>query len=89
MSTQDITGKGRFTLLTGIGGIKWATAAKKASDALPGNVDIECYSIGYNFGQSQDYSKRNLPERNSLIEMTANELRYCFKSLLTLDIISL
>jgi hypothetical protein len=49
ISTIDIVGKGRFTLLTGIGGAAWLAAARSASAAL--DVPIEAYSIGVR----QDY----------------------------------
>lgn len=48
-STQDIAGKGRFTLLTGIGGEKWRDAAKKIGERL--GVEIAVHSIGW----EQDY----------------------------------
>ncbi len=48
-STIDITGHGQFTLLTGIGGRAWKTAAVSASEAL--NVTITALSIGFR----QDY----------------------------------
>ena len=44
VSTLDIVGKGRFTLLTGIGGDKWIEAAKKITNSL--GVEINCYAIG-------------------------------------------
>ena len=43
-STLDITGKGRFTLLTGIAGSKWAEAVEAANRAL--GLDIVCHVIG-------------------------------------------
>ncbi|KIX98404.1 uncharacterized protein Z520_05705 [Fonsecaea multimorphosa CBS 102226] len=45
----DLAGKGRFTVLTGIGGEPWKEAAAKASDAL--GITIAAYSIGFR----QDY----------------------------------
>ena len=44
VSTKDISGKGRFALLTGISGEKWADAAKKVSAEL--GVDIDVHVIG-------------------------------------------
>lgn len=49
ISTIDITGKGRFTLLTGIGGEAWKRAAVAVSRVT--NVPISAYSIGFR----QDY----------------------------------
>ncbi len=43
-STLDLTGKGHFTLLTGIGGEAWGNAAKAASAAL--GMDIKVRVIG-------------------------------------------
>lgn len=45
----DLTGKGRFTLLTGIGGDKWKAAAAQVSQAT--GVPVVSYSIGFR----QDY----------------------------------
>ncbi len=43
VSTLDVTGRGRFTVLTGIGGTGWRTAvARLAAAGLP----IDCASIG-------------------------------------------
>ena len=54
VSTQDLAGHGRFTLLTGIGGKSaWAGAAAKVGRAL-GGVDIVTFSIGW----GQDYEDR-------------------------------
>ena len=44
VSTKDISGKGRFALLTGISGEKWADAAKKVSAEL--GVEIDVHVIG-------------------------------------------
>ena len=44
VSTHDVTGKGRFTLLTGLTGRPWAQAATKAAAAL--GVEIEPVVIG-------------------------------------------
>ena len=52
VSTQDLAGHGRFTLLTGIGGSAWAAAGAKASRAL--GVDIVTFSIGWGL----DYEDR-------------------------------
>lgn len=52
VSTQDLAGKGRFTLFTGIGGKEvWSQACKLVAVQLNG-VEIECVSIGW----GQDYS---------------------------------
>ena len=51
ISTHDLAGKGRFTLFTGIGGVKeWKKAAVKVSETL-GIPSITVYSIGFH----QDY----------------------------------
>ncbi len=44
VSTHDVTGKGRFTLLTGISGQRWAAAAAQAGRAL--GIDLEAHVIG-------------------------------------------
>ena len=44
MSTLDVVGKGRFTLLTGIGGDAWVKAAQSVSEQL--GVPIEPLVIG-------------------------------------------
>jgi 2,4-dichlorophenol 6-monooxygenase len=44
VSTLDVVGKGRFTLLTGIGGDAWVKAAQSVSEQL--GVPIEPYVIG-------------------------------------------
>lgn len=50
VSTQDLAGHNRFTILTGIGGKSvWASAAAHASSVL--GIDIAVYSIGW----GQDY----------------------------------
>ena len=49
VSTIDLAGKGKFALLTGIGGQKWKAAADEISSKL--NIPIAAYSIGY----GQDY----------------------------------
>jgi 2,4-dichlorophenol 6-monooxygenase len=43
-STLDITGRGAFTLLTGIGGEAWGEAARKEAEAR--NLKIETRVIG-------------------------------------------
>jgi 2,4-dichlorophenol 6-monooxygenase len=43
-SSLDLTGKGQFTLLTGIGGEGWIAAAEKVGKAL--NLPIRCIKIG-------------------------------------------
>ena len=45
VSTIDLAGKGRFLLLTGIGGEGWKDAAKAVAAEL--DVPIVAYSIGY------------------------------------------
>jgi 2-polyprenyl-6-methoxyphenol hydroxylase-like FAD-dependent oxidoreductase len=47
ISTVDLAGKGKFTLLTGIGGEAWKLAAMVVGKEL--NIEIRAYSIG--FGQ--------------------------------------
>ncbi len=44
VSTLDLTGKGRFAILTGIGGQGWIEAAKIVGDEL--GIDIACHTIG-------------------------------------------
>jgi 2,4-dichlorophenol 6-monooxygenase len=44
VSTLDVVGKGRFTLLTGIGGDAWVKAAATVSEKL--GVPIEAYVVG-------------------------------------------
>lgn len=44
VSTLDIVGQGRFTLLTGIGGAGWADAARRVSDDT--GVALTCVAIG-------------------------------------------
>ncbi|PKS08383.1 hypothetical protein jhhlp_005327 [Lomentospora prolificans] len=45
LSTLDITGQNRFTLLTGIGGEAWKKAAEEVSNA--GGVQVAAYTIGF------------------------------------------
>jgi len=54
ISTYDLAGKGRFALLTGIGGQGWKTAVGKVSKEL--GVPIAAYSIGFR----QEYEDRYL-----------------------------
>jgi len=44
MSTHDLTGKGRFALLTGISGEAWADAAAAVADKL--GIEIAAHVIG-------------------------------------------
>jgi 2,4-dichlorophenol 6-monooxygenase len=44
VSTHDLAGKGRFALLTGIGGEAWKDAAEKVS--VRTGVEVACYVIG-------------------------------------------
>ena len=44
MSTLDLVGKGRFTILTGIGGDGWERAAAEVSAET--GVEIACVTIG-------------------------------------------
>lgn len=44
VSTLDLVGKGRFTLLTGVGGAGWRTAAASVAARL--GVDVDVHSIG-------------------------------------------
>jgi 2,4-dichlorophenol 6-monooxygenase len=44
VSTLDLTGKGRFTILTGVGGEPWAEAAASVGKAL--GLDIRVHTIG-------------------------------------------
>lgn len=50
VSTHDLAGKGRFTLLTGIGGEGWKQAAEVVGERL--GLEIPCVIIGP--GQDQD-----------------------------------
>lgn len=43
-STLDLTGKGKFTILTGINGEAWASAAEKVADAL--GIELITHVIG-------------------------------------------
>ena len=69
VSTIDLAGKGRFALLTGIGGSKWKDAAKAISEEL--KIPMVAYSIGY--GQDcedmyLDWSKiRNVDESGCVL----------------------
>ncbi len=44
VSSLDLCGQGRFTVLTGIGGEAWIEAAAASSERL--SVDIQCHMIG-------------------------------------------
>lgn len=44
VSTLDLTGKGRFTILTGIGGQGWVEAARVVSKEF--GIEIACHTIG-------------------------------------------
>ena len=44
MSTHDICGHGRFTVLTGINGAKWADAAKRVAEEL--GIPLTAHVIG-------------------------------------------
>ena len=44
VSTHDLSGKGRFTLFTGIGGEAWREAAEEVSSRT--GVGISCYQVG-------------------------------------------
>ena len=44
VSTLDLVGKGRFALLTGIGGEPWVEAARAAAEAL--GIELATYVIG-------------------------------------------
>ncbi|KAH6618821.1 FAD binding domain-containing protein [Boeremia exigua] len=45
VSTLDLCGQGRFTLLTGIGGDAWISAAESVSHSM--GIPIRAYKIGY------------------------------------------
>ncbi|QSZ32490.1 hypothetical protein DSL72_002068 [Monilinia vaccinii-corymbosi] len=49
ISTNDLAGKGKFCLFTGIGGEGWRIAVRKAAETL--GIEINVYSIGW----KQDY----------------------------------
>lgn len=44
VSTLDLAGKGRFSLITGIGGQGWIEAARTVGEEL--GIDIACHTIG-------------------------------------------
>jgi len=47
ISTQDLAGKGRFTLFTGIGGTAaWSSACSEAEKQIPG-LQVACFGIGW------------------------------------------
>lgn len=55
LSTLDLVGKGRFTLLTGSDGSCWRAAAEAAS--LQFKVDIDCHTIGPNTEITDNYGE--------------------------------
>lgn len=44
LSTHDLVGRGRFTILTGVGGQAWRDAARAVAQTL--GIDIEVFLIG-------------------------------------------
>lgn len=44
VSTKDLVGQGRFTVLTGVGGEAWAEAARQAAEEF--GLRIDCVTIG-------------------------------------------
>ncbi|GAA3880617.1 FAD-dependent monooxygenase [Leifsonia kafniensis] len=44
VSTRDLVGKGRFTVLTGLGGAEWRVAARTLSDEL--GIPVDAVTIG-------------------------------------------
>jgi 2,4-dichlorophenol 6-monooxygenase len=44
VSTHDLAGKGRFALITGVGGERWQHAASAVSERI--GVDVACFEIG-------------------------------------------
>lgn len=47
ISTQDLAGKGRFTLFTGIGGKEaWGEACRRVAEEIKG-VEVKCFSVGW------------------------------------------
>ncbi|HSV45630.1 MAG TPA: FAD-dependent monooxygenase [Ramlibacter sp.] len=44
LSTLDLVGKGRFTVLTGVGGQAWKAAAARVAERL--GIEIDAFSIG-------------------------------------------
>lgn len=55
ISTIDLAGKGKFTVLTGIGGKAWKEAAADVAEAL--KVPIAAYSIGFRQDWEDPYFK--------------------------------
>ncbi len=53
VSTHDVTGKGRFTLLTGISGQRWAAAAEHAGRTL--GIELAAHVIGPGRGLTDLY----------------------------------
>ena len=69
ISTRDLVGHGRFTLLTGIGGKNpWVSAAERASEVT--GVQVTVYSIGW--GQDYEdtffswFDKRQVAEKGAV-----------------------
>jgi 2,4-dichlorophenol 6-monooxygenase len=54
VSTHDITGKGRFTLLTGISGQSWAKAATAAAESLGIAIDTHVIGPGREYTDAYD-----------------------------------
>lgn len=50
VSTHDITGKGRFTLLTGVGGEAWVEAAQRLAAETGVPLDARVIGIGQEYG---------------------------------------
>ncbi|MEJ3659332.1 FAD-dependent monooxygenase [Actinomycetes bacterium KLBMP 9759] len=78
VSTHDITGKGKFTLLTGIAGTAWADAASKAAAELdvpltahvigPGQTHIDLYN---------DWARtREVPESGAVLVRPDNHVAW-------------
>jgi 2-polyprenyl-6-methoxyphenol hydroxylase-like FAD-dependent oxidoreductase len=55
LSTLDIVGNGRFTILTGVGGQAWKDAAAKI--AKKGKIDLVAHSIGFHQDYHDAYSQ--------------------------------
>ena len=70
VSTRDIVGHGRFTILTGIGGKPiWLSAAKQAREAF--DVEVEVHSIGWGQDYEDTYfrwfDKRGIEENGAVL----------------------
>jgi 2,4-dichlorophenol 6-monooxygenase len=70
ISTLDLCGKGKFTLLTGIGGQGWKNAAAEVSKV---GFDIRIYIIGPGYDYHDGYFKWS--EHREVDENGANLLR--------------